>query len=39
MKYYEGLFAHEGFSEESDLENLKELTRKDLEAMGVTQRG
>ena len=39
MGYYKELFAYEGFRKKSDVENLKKLTRKDLEDMGIKQRG
>ena len=39
MSEYKELFKKEGFSGPDDVENLKNLTKKELQAMGVTKRG
>lgn len=36
---YKALFKSEGYSTDEDVENLKGLTRKDLESIGITRRG
>ena len=39
LDQYEELFKLEGYSTEEDLENLKGLTRTDLQSIGITRRG
>ena len=36
---YNGLFESEGYFSHEDIENLKDLTRNDLQRMGITKRG
>ena len=36
---YKPLFKSEGYSTNEDVENLKGLTRKDLQSIGITRRG
>jgi len=39
LKEYEGLFESKGYFSKEDVENLKGLTRQDLQVMGISKRG
>ena len=39
LEEYEALFESEGYFSGEDVENLKGLTKKDLQGMGIAKRG